>query len=476
MPVACLRSIRRICLVTGALGAALVTGTCRAAGPALADAPNGESAARTATAADALFESMRLRFTSVRRSRKFSHARIRIGRHALSPSGIWNDTLVWNARTLTTRTLSVAGGFQNGSYFFTDRVAAPQPTELAASRHTMHLRRVAEGQFEWLATVDHAVGSVRAAQMSDLLEASLRGVTAIAHPVPVEGSAQPATTVRPRTVSIATARAAELLLRANYRGAFPRTTASLGRLVTLDTIRITPLSDGSASLLLGMRLRPQGIRATHPALAKYVTDYIVPTVFRLTLTDRAGTRWFDAAARDGFMRVRVRTRDGRLMSLDGAARTMPDSLLIRSEFITKILIFNVGYTNLVGDFALVRGEHERGWHMRFRREPEWQLPLAARHLIRAPLRHPFERDGSLLRIVMRDTAGSQTTLAREVRLAVQESAIVRWLGRLGFTAMSDFVGKSEADENRFNVEVFTALGADFRALIAELGPAEASIK
>ncbi len=459
-----------MCVAAVTLAAALATAACRAAGPALADSPNGAAVTRTAAAADALFESMKLRFTNVRRSRKFAYARIRIGRHALSPSGIWNDSLVWNARTATTRTLSVAGAFQNGSYLFADRVAAPLPNQLAGSLHVMHLRREGEGKFEWLATVDHAVGSVRAAQMSDVLSESLRGVTAIAHPIRVDGPALPGTPARPRAGSAATGRAAEVLLRANYRGAFPRTSATLGRLVTLDTIRITPLSDGSASLLLGMRLRPQGIRATHPALAKYVTDYIVPMVFRITLADRAGTRWFDAAARDGFMRVRVRTRDGRLVSLDGAARPMPDSLLIRSEFITKILIFNVGFTNLVGDFVVVRGEHERGWHMRFRREPEWQLPLAARHLIRAPLRHPFERDGSLLRIVVRDAPGSQTVLAREARFAVQESAIVRWLGGLGFTAMSDFVGKSEVDENRFNAEVFAALGSDFHALVAELPP------
>jgi hypothetical protein len=48
---------------------------------------------------------------------------------------------------------------------------------------------------------------------------------------------------------------------------------------------------------------------------------------------------------------------------------------------------------------------------------------------------------------------------------VQESAILRFLNRLSGTAMGDFVGKAEVEENRFSAEVFNAMRLDARALL-----------
>ena len=76
--------------------------------------------------------------------------------------------------------------------------------------------------------------------------------------------------------------------------------------------------------------------------------------------------------------------------------------------------------------------------MRFRREPKWDLPLATERLIRSPLRRPFEGRGSELRLAVRDDLGSQAMSVRQVRTAVRESAIMRWLGGLGATAFGDF--------------------------------------
>jgi len=57
-------------------------------------------------------------------------------------------------------------------------------------------------------------------------------------------------------------------------------------------------------------------------------------------------------------------------------------------------------------------------------------------------------------------------LTREVGVAVQESAIVRWLGGLGSSAMNDFAGRAEAEENRYVFEVLSALRADFVAALS----------
>ena len=99
--------------------------------------------------------------------------------------------------------------------------------------------------------------------------------------------------------------------------------------------------------------------------------------------------------------------------------------------------------------------------MRFRHEPDWHFPLAVNTFIRTSLRHPFLGDGITLRVSVRDNVGAQSLLSREAALAVQESAIVRWLGGLGNSAMSDFAGRAEAEENRYVFEILSALRADF---------------
>ena len=151
------------------------------------------------------------------------------------------------------------------------------------------------------------------------------------------------------------------------------------------------------------------------------------------------------------------------IALSGAPRPMPDTLQINVDLSAKFMIFRVGVSRLVGNFAFVRSNDERGWAMHFRREPDWHFPLAVNHLISTSLRHPFEGEGITVRISVRDRPGSQTLLSREASVAVQESAIVRWLGGLGNSAMSDFAGRAEAEENRYVFDVLSALRSDFVA-------------
>ena len=75
-------------------------------------------------------------------------------------------------------------------------------------------------------------------------------------------------------------------------------------------------------------------------------------------------------------------------------------------------------------------------------------------------------DGITVRISIRDRAGPQSLLSRQAGVAVQESAIVRWLGGLGNSAMSDFAGRAEAEENRYVYEVLSALRGDFVAALS----------
>ncbi len=92
------------------------------------------------------------------------------------------------------------------------------------------------------------------------------------------------------------------------------------------------------------------------------------------------------------------------------------------------------------------------------------MPLISERLLRTPLRRPFEGTGILFRMGLSRAAEGQTLFSRTAVLAVRESAILRFLGNLGFSAMSDFAGKVEEEENRFLAEAFRAMRADVEAM------------
>jgi hypothetical protein len=131
----------------------------------------------------------------------------------------------------------------------------------------------------------------------------------------------------------------------------------------------------------------------------------------------------------------------------------------------KILIFTVGWTDMVGEFNVINTPHERGWAMRFAKEPEWRLPPTVGYLLKSPLRRPFQDQGIPVRISIRDTPGAQTLMNRRASLVVQESGILRFLNRLSGTAVGDFLGPSEREANRFNADAFRALRSDVAAIL-----------
>ena len=142
---------------------------------------------------------------------------------------------------------------------------------------------------------------------------------------------------------------------------------------------------------------------------------------------------------------------------------MPDTLTLELDMTAKIKLFTIGVEHLTGEWVNVETPHERGWSLRFTREPEWVLPPIVGHLIRTPLRRPFQGQGTTFRIGIRDDPSGQTLLTRRGMTVVQESAILRFIGKLGGTAVSDFVSKAEEEENRYDASLFTAMKADIDA-------------
>ncbi|MBV9880147.1 MAG: hypothetical protein JO180_06595, partial [Gemmatirosa sp.] len=412
--------------------ACLAAAACREGPVALGATP---AAARTH--ADDLFRGLALRFVNVQRHPRFAAARGKLGRYALSPSRLVGDTSIWTSLPSTNeRLLELDGRPMPTGYTFTSRTGVPTPARPGEARHLIRLTQLGDDQYQWATRVEHAVGHVAP-------EAAAAGF-----------SAWLASFQRP-----------EKELRADVHAVLPRTSAALGRLMTLDTVRSTLLTDGSSVVDLTVRVDGKRVRPTMPALADYVDKYVKPARYVLQLGDAHGARWLESRMRDGLLTFHFRTRDGRLLAFDGPARPMPDSVQMYVEAYEHFLIFDVGVSEMFGDFTQMRGAAGRGWMMRFRRAPRWHLPLAVRHLISGPLDRPFQQGGILFSVALRDD-GAQTLLVRQLDVAVKESAIVRWLGGLGGKAMEDFAGRAEVEENRFTADALLALRAD---LLAALG-------
>lgn len=413
--------------------ACLFFAACKAALP-----PWGGSIDAAKRNADNAFAAFAFRFHNVQRDARFSHARPLMGKYALTPSKIFNDTSIWTVTNTqdNARAIYLQAGHDNSRYFFAARAAAPYPTKLGDERHFMQLRELSEDNYEWYTDVDHGIGPVRAEQVAEALGTLFTAF---------EGK-----------------RDAELL--ADMRANFSRTAQHLGQMFSLDSLRSTPLTDGTTSFALFASYRVDELRKGYPNYAAYIDKYVRPSDLHLRLTDHQGATFLDVAQSDGAFAIRLRARDGNLIPLSGAPRVMPDSLTLIVDASAKFKIFRVGFRGLRGDFTIERGEHERAWMMRFRQEPDWHFPLAVDHLIKAPLRRPFEGRGSELRLAVRDDLGNQSMSVRQVRTAVRESAIMRWLGGLGATAFGEYEGRTEAEENRFLQELFGALRLDFARL------------
>lgn len=412
---------------------AFALAACRDIAPAF-----GPSIPAARANAEGLFGGIAQRFTNVQRNPKFTTARGKLGRHALTPSGIYNDTSVWTSVGADgTRVVNIDGEFGNNRYFFSARPSAPATDEPGDSRHLITLKKLSDDEFEWLTNVDITAGRISASDFANVISAMMRSA-------------------ENRTPAA---------IRADYTASFPRTTASLGRLFSIETLTTVRDAEGATAITIGFRMSPGRIKATMPAFAAYLDKYAASSKYRSVVTDKRGGRWFEISGSDNLTTLKLRSINGRFAPLNGPVRPIPADLLITSDFSTKILLFTIGYRNLVGDMRVIDEPRERGWLIRFTREPEWRLPPAMGYLIKTPLRRPFKGSGAMFRIAIVDRPGAQTVIARRTMAVVEESAILRFINRLSGTAMGDFVGKTEIEENRFSAETFNAMRLDARGLL-----------
>ena len=395
----------------------------------------GTTPAARVRGADLFFAGLANRFTMVERSPRSARARRALIRAALVPSRVYDDTSVWSARAATTRTLLVAGRPLDRSYYLWDDVAAPRPTAPGESWHYMTLTRLGDGLFRWNTGVDFSVGNVGAESVADIFGHMVRGAE----------------------------RRDERQVRADYRSAFPRTTAAFALLASLDTIQLTPLPDGSTSERLVIRVDPSRMRGRYPNLARYLAKYVTSGRAHLVLRDRGGVEWMSIDARDEHIRIAMRSRDGRLAPRTGPIRTLPDSMVLEADMTMKVKLFTVGFSRLVTDLAIEQRAGYRAWTVHARREPEWHLPLITERLLRTPLRRPFMGEGAMLRVGVREERGT-TVLVRSSELVVEESSILRFLNSLAGNVLDDFDPRTEREQHAYLRELFQAMQTDIRAM------------
>lgn len=385
-----------------------------------------------------LFGALGVRHAEVARNAKYEYARLQIAKGALVPSRVFADSAVWTRRSADVQLLETQGAFMDGKYSLVSRIDVPAPRKPADGRHAITLSRLSDNEFRWDTAVDFAIGSIRPTDVASVLAglvASAEGKT--------EGEA-----------------------RADLTASAPRTAGALGQLFSLDSLRPTRLGDGSTAVTLVVGIHSDRLRRRFPAFGDYVRRYVDPVRYRVVVTDQRGTPYFEAAAADRLVTIRLRTCKGELVPLSGGLRPLPDTLAMLVDFKARIKHLGVGFHGLRMELVHVRhGVSENSWVVTARHEPEWDFPLATARLIRAPLRRPFAGEGSLFRIGVRGDSTGPTVIVRQIRLFVQESAILRFLNSLSGTAFSEFEDRVDQEENAWLREVFAGMRADARAAI-----------
>lgn len=428
------RLLRQTRFAATLLAGALLTSACRPGWDAFGATP-ARAQANGVQFADALYR----RYLIVERAPFYAAARAKLGKRALSPSAVFDDTTTWTSRPDERTRLLMAEGVATGDgrYRFTPRVNAAFPDRLADARHLTQLTRLGkDGEYEWRTTVDFALGSMAPTDWGTGFRALL-------------GSAEGRT---------------DADLRADLRSTLPRTTMALGRMFSLDTLHAQRLTDGTTAITIVTRLHAGWLRPTFPLYAKFVEKYVGPAAYHVFLRDARGVRWLEARAVDQALTIRLRVKDGGVVPLDGAPRAMPDTLRLSMDASTRFSIFTVGMRGMKGSVVFLRTPAERGWALRLDEAPEWQLPLGAAAMLKSPLRRPFEQGGVVGKVSFRIGSAGQTYITRDFTLAVQESAVTRFLGGFSGSAFSEFDGPAEREENRFNAELFQAMRDDLRGL------------
>ena len=412
-----------------ALGLAAAVAACEPAAHRLGGGPAGADAASTLVLAIAQ------RFGPQVREPDFEALRPKLARAALVPSWVFDDPSAWRHSEGSWRTVEFAGEATPAGYRIGVRSEAPEPVSAGRYRGRLRLERVAGGRFEWTVREELAVGPVRPADLAAALDQLFLGAEA----------------------------SDESKVRAAITAAFPRATARLGLLLSLDTVALTPDAQGAVRLRLAVRMNPAGLKPGAPHYAAFLDKYITPIRVRVVVADSQGATWWTLEGERNLWTLQLRVRGGSLVPLEGdAQRRMPDTLRATSDYSTRMGRFSIAAKGLVAEVELVRTPIEKGFKAYFRKKPDWDLPFLVESFLGGPLSYPFEGAGSEAGWVARETP-SGTRIVRDYRVRVGENWVLRWLGGMTNRALSEFREGAEREADRYTGECLLAIRDDLEA-------------
>ena len=414
-----------------ALGLAAACAACEPAARRLGAGPAG------ADGASALVLALAQRFGPQDREPGLDALRPKLARAAFVPSWAFDDPAVWTHREDAWRSVEFAGEPRDSGFRIGVRAEAPEPIAAGQYRGRLRLERLGSGRFEWTMREELAVGKLRPAELAAALDALLRGAEALD----------------------------ERKARAAIAAGFPRASALLGLLLSLDTLALTPDAQGAVSLRLAVRLTPEGLKPRAPRYAAFLGTYITPIRTRVSVADGEGVVWWTLEGERNLWTLRLRVRDGSLVPLEGdAQRRIPEKLRATSDYATRMGRFSIAATGLVAEVQLVRTPIEKGFTAYFRKKPDWDLPFLVEPFLGGPLSYPFEGAGSEAGWAARETP-SGMRLVRDYRARFAENWVLRWLGGMTNRALSEFRAGAEREADRYHGECLLAARDDLLELV-----------
>lgn len=400
----------------------------------------GTTRAHAATNGTTMLNALADRFGPVELAPEIARTRPRLARYSTAPSRLLDDEELWTSRGSNDRTLEIAGTRREGRYVLFQQPAAPSPSEPGDARHVIHLQVLGDDEFRWTSVDEVAIGGITVADLD-------RALTAIFQ-VAEESD--------------------EDAVRAAARTAFPRASSSLARLFAIDSLRTTRDADGATSVMVGLGMRPRRAEQWFQALGPYARKYWVPLRWRIVVRDSSGTLWGDWTKRDSSIVLRFRVKGGSLAPIGASPRRLGATTRLTADASAKVGPFRVGVRGL--ELVAVRSTTAGAMAitLHFLEEPEWQLPPLVARLLRAPLRRPFEGNGALIRYGVRtdvaESGKASSTVWRDIDVTVRESAILRFFGRLGGTALGDFRDGAEREAERLWGETLRGMAHDAEAI------------
>jgi hypothetical protein len=245
----------------------------------------------------------------------------------------------------------------------------------------------------------------------------------------------------------------------------PRSARAFGRLFDLETLALAPQADGTVRIDAVLRLRPERLKPEAPKFAAYVARYSRGLRLAATASASDGRALWSAEIEDAVWRLRLRVRDGALVTLEGPPAHAGPELRLVLDYSYKVGLFRVGVRGLPARLASSGTAGELGFVARLVEQPDWQLPFVIEPFMRGSLRYPFEGEGSEFSLVLRAEEGPRTLLVSDSRTRIRESWIVRWLGGSASRA-ADALRTAEAEADRYALECLTALHEDLAHLLA----------